>query len=74
MKFSKKYAQALFVLFMASTLSCIMSLVMTLRNFGFEAWHLTLWLQAWGFSFLVAFPVAYLAVPRIRRLVEMITE
>ncbi|MCK6541370.1 DUF2798 domain-containing protein [bacterium] len=74
MKFNKKHSQVLFVLFMALTLSCIMSLVMTLRTFGVEMWHVNLWLQAWGFSFLVAFPVAYIAVPRIRRLVEMITE
>ncbi len=74
MKIPKQYTQLLFVFFMALCLSCIMSLVMSLRTFGMEGAWIARWLSAWGFAFIVAFPTAYLVVPRVRKLVDYLTE
>jgi hypothetical protein len=69
----KKYAQVLFVFFVALTMSFLMSFALTLINLGFPANFLALWLRSWALAFPIAFAAALTVVPPIRKLVERLT-
>lgn len=73
MKFDKKHSTALFVLMMAFLLSMVMSAVMTLKLFGFHGNFPSVWMSNWTFSFIVAFPTAYIIVPLVRKIVDKLT-
>lgn len=53
---------------MALLMSCLMSFVITLFNMGFAENLLSLWLQAWSFAFVVAFPTVVVVAPLVRKL------
>jgi len=74
MKIPQKYANFVFILLVALFMSMLMSFVIVLINTGFRTDLFFLWLRSWGFAFPIAFCVAYLVVPRIRRFVDSITE
>lgn len=57
---------------MALLMSCIMSLVVSLLNVGFVSNILHIWLKAWGFSFIVAFPTVSVVAPIVGRLVNLV--
>lgn len=66
-----KYANYLFSFLMAFFMSCIMSLVITLFNVGLVDHVGSIWLRAWAFAFVVAFPVITVVAPFVRRLVAL---
>ncbi len=45
-----------------------MSFVITIFNVGFTDNLLTLWLQAWSFAFIVAFPAVVTVAPLVKKL------
>jgi hypothetical protein len=55
-------------------MSCIVSLIASLRAVGFDGFTLVGWLQAWGLSWIVAFPTLFLALPLVRRIVGALVE
>jgi hypothetical protein len=55
-------------------MSCIVSLVSTLRAHGFEGFAFGGWLEAWGLSWIVAFPTLLLVLPAVRRIVSALVE
>jgi hypothetical protein len=68
-----KYSNYLFAALMALFMSCLMSLVITLFNMGLVENVAYVWLRAWAFAFVVAFPVITLVAPVVRRMVAMVT-
>ncbi len=74
MKIPKKYANFVFVLLAAFFMSMLMSFIVVLINEGFTANLIFLWLKSWAFVFPIAFFVAYLVVPKIRKFVDSMTE
>ena len=66
-----KYQQLVFAFFMAGLMSCLMSLVISIFNVGLVDNILQIWLHAWGFAFVVAFPAVLVVVPLVRRLVTL---
>jgi len=74
MKISKKYSNFVFVLLVAFFMSMLMSFLVVLINEGFSGNLIFLWLKSWAFVFPIAFFVAYLVVPKIRRFVDSIVE
>jgi hypothetical protein len=69
---SRKYHKIVFSFFMALLMSCIMSFVISLFNVGMVANIITIWLQAWGFAFVVAFPVVIIISPLVHKLVSIV--
>lgn len=53
-------------------MSCIMSLVISIFNVGLINNILSIWLKAWGFAFVVAFPTVMLVVPVVRKVVNLL--
>lgn len=74
MKLSPRQAQLLFITLMVFAMSLVMSLAMTLVNFGVGGFVLTRWLRSWGTAALVAWPTAYVVVPAVRRIVARVSE
>ena len=68
----KKYQHLVFAFFMALLMSCFMSLVISIFNVGFVSHILTIWLNAWGFAFVVAFPTITLVIPVVRKMVNLV--
>jgi hypothetical protein len=64
-----KYQSVVFAFFMALLMSCLMSLVITVHNIGLVPDLFSIWLQAWAFAFMVAFPAVMLVAPLVRKLV-----
>jgi hypothetical protein len=55
-------------------MSCLVSLIATLRATGFDGFALTNWLQAWGLSWMVAFPALFIMMPLARKRVSVFFE
>lgn len=69
---SAKFHKLVFSFFMALLMSCIMSFVITLFNVGFIENILFIWLKAWAFAFVVAFPTINLVAPIVNKLVSLV--
>ncbi|WP_390595098.1 DUF2798 domain-containing protein [Simiduia litorea] len=59
---------------MALLMSCLMSFVISLFNVGLVHNILFIWLKAWGFAFVIAFPAVVAVSPLVRRLVSLVIE
>lgn len=55
-------------------MSGIVSGISTLKAVGFAAITLDGYLQAWGLSYMIAFPAALLVMPIVRRIVGLLVE
>lgn len=65
-----KFRPYLYSFFMSLSMSGIMSLVVSLHNLGWDEHILSIWLSAWRFSFMLAFPTVLMLTPLVRRLVD----
>lgn len=66
-KLPAKYATVVMPLLLSIIMTCIVSLVSTLRSVGWAPHTVSLWLGSWGLSWLIAFPVLLLVLPLVRR-------
>lgn len=67
-----KYQNIVFAFFMALLMSFLMSLVISLFNVGLVDNILGIWMRAWGFAFVIAFPSVVIVTPAVRRLVSLV--
>ncbi|WP_460711428.1 DUF2798 domain-containing protein [Lysobacter terrae] len=58
---------------MVTIMSSTISFVMTTLHHGWQPGLLQAWLNNWGIAFLVALPVAWVAVPTVRGLLARLT-
>jgi uncharacterized membrane protein YjjB (DUF3815 family) len=68
----RKYQHIVFAFFMALLMSCIMSFVISVFNVGLVNNILSIWLKAWSFAFVVAFPTVVLVVPAVRKMMNLV--
>lgn len=61
-------------LLLSILMTCIVSLVSTLVGVGLAPQALRLWLSAWGFSWLIAFPSLLVMLPAMRNLTLRIVD
>lgn len=71
---SRKYQRVVFSFFMALLMSCIMSLVISVFNVGLVSNIISIWLRAWSFAFVVAFPTILVVAPLVHKLVAMVLQ
>ena len=57
---------------MSFLMSGIMSFVISVFNMGWVANIVEIWLRAWGFAFIVAFPTIFAISPIVHKLVSMV--
>tara|TARA_R110002049_G_scaffold144478_4_gene306749 strand:+ start:1414 stop:1647 length:234 start_codon:yes stop_codon:yes gene_type:complete len=65
---NSKHQKLVFAFFMALIMSCLMSFVITIFNIGLHHDLIHLWLKAWAFAFIVAFPAITLVAPIAQKL------
>ncbi len=68
----RKHHRIVFAFFMALLMSCIMSFVITTFNVGFVSNLVHMWLKAWAFEFVVAFPTITVVAPVVHKLVSLV--
>ncbi len=73
-KLPSRHARVVTPLLLSILMTCVVSLVSTLTGFGAGPGFLGKWLEAWGLSWLIAFPVLLVALPLVRRLTAIIVE
>jgi hypothetical protein len=61
-------------LILSILMTCVVSAVATLRNIGLVDGVTSHWLQAWGLSWLIAFPTLLLVLPLVRRIVGLLVQ
>lgn len=59
---------------LSAIMSCVVSFIATVKVMGLDSGLLGHWLQAWGLSWLVAFPVVLVVLPLVRKIAGMIVE
>jgi len=69
---SRKYHKTIFSFFMALFMSCIMSFVISVFNVGMVTNIIVIWLKAWSFAFIVAFPTIIIVSPIVHKLVSLV--
>lgn len=73
MKIPKRHAPKAFATFMALSMSCLMSALITWINVGASAFPMP-WLRNWGVAFVIALPTILVLAPVGHRLIDRITE
>jgi TctA family transporter len=68
----RKHHKIVFALFMALLMSCIMSFVISVFNVGLVSNIVYVWLEAWAFAFIVAFPTITVVAPIVHKLVSLV--
>ena len=66
-KLPVRYAAIVMPFFLSIIMTCVVSVISTLRGAGFGAGFFPLWLGSWALSWVVAFPTLLLVLPVVRR-------
>jgi hypothetical protein len=74
MKVHRMYTPVLMGVAMGVFMSLFMSLVISLINVGLVPEFLFVWMRAWAAGFVISVPVAVMAFPVAKKIVEGITE
>jgi hypothetical protein len=67
-KLPARYAGLVMPFLLSILMTCVVSLISTLKGVGPVANFASIWLGAWGVSWLIAFPTLLLVLPVVRRL------
>ena len=73
-KLPAKYATIVMPLVLSIMMSGIISFVATVKAIGLPPDLFRMWLQAWGVSWLIAFPAVMVVLPLVRRIVGLLVE
>lgn len=73
-KINKRYFNFIFALLMSILMSGMMTLYVTIYQFGFIDEVLTRFLGAWQFSFPLAFVISQGVIPFVRKLTTALVE
>jgi hypothetical protein len=63
-----RYSAVLMPFFLSIIMTCVISLVSTLRSAGLAPGVLHLWLGSWALSWVIAFPTLLVVLPVVRKL------
>jgi hypothetical protein len=73
-KLPAPYAKWVMPFLLSVLMTCIVSLISTLKTLGPVAGFFAIWMSAWAWSWLFAFPVLLLILPLVRKLTTAIVE
>lgn len=73
-KLPAHYAAIISPLVLSLLMTFIVSLISTLKSLGLHPSMPSIWMVAWGLSWLVAFPTLLVVLPIVRRVVGMVCE
>lgn len=55
-------------------MSCLVSGIATFRSIGMEDDFLHTWMTAWGFSWVIAYPILLIVMPTAKRIAHLFVE
>lgn len=61
-------------LFLSLLMTCIVSGIATVNSIGLAEDFAGKWMQAWGLSWIVAFPIMLFVLPLVRRIAALFVE
>lgn len=73
-KIQKKWIMPLTGLIMVAIMTCVVSFCSTVINMGFSEDFVSGWMKGWGFSFVIASPIFVVLMPRVKKIIEKLTE
>ncbi|RZI95782.1 MAG: DUF2798 domain-containing protein [Rubrivivax sp.] len=73
-KLPARYASIVTPFFLSVIMTCVVSLVATLRTAGWIDGMVRLWLGSWALSWVIAFPVLIFILPTVRRVTAMVVD
>jgi hypothetical protein len=73
-KLPARYGGVVLPFLLSLMMTCVVSLISTLRSVGPVPGFLRLWLGAWGLSWIVAFPLLLVVLPIVRALTDRFVE
>lgn len=73
-KLPARYAAIVMPLFLSILMTCVVSMISTIRSVGWGELFFKMWPGAWALSWLVAFPVLLLVLPVVRRLTALVVQ
>ena len=73
-KLPNRFGSLVTPLLLSLLMTCVVSFIATTRAQGFTGRLLETWLDAWGLSWLVAFPVLLVLLPLVRRTVALLVD
>jgi hypothetical protein len=73
-KLPARYAAVVMPFFLSIVMTCIISMVSTLRGVGWVPGLLHLWLGSWAISWVIAFPTLLIMLPVVRKLTGLLVE
>ena len=62
-----RYSAVVMPFFLSIIMTCVISLVSTLRGVGLVPGFLPLWLGSWALSWVIAFPTLLVVLPIVRK-------
>lgn len=74
MKIKKSHEMKVVITFMVLILSFFVTLVATLINFGIDEFFFLRWMKSWAIAFVIALPIALIAMPNIKKFVAKYVE
>ena len=73
-KLPARYAPIVMPFLLSLLMTCLVSLIATIRSVGLTPELLRLWPGSWALSWLVAFPVTLLVLPLVKRMTAALVE
>ena len=73
-KLPAKYVHFILPLMVSVFMSCLVSGIATWHSLGLVPHLVGSWMSAWGFSWVIAFPVLLIVMPVARRLAFLLVE
>lgn len=73
-KLPARYAAFVMPFFLSVLMTCIVSLISSLRSVGMVDHFMEIWMGSWLLSWIFAFPTLLLVLPLVRRLTLLVVE
>jgi hypothetical protein len=73
-KLPARYAPIVMPFLLSLLMTCLVSLIATVRSVGMTPDLIRLWPGSWALSWLVAFPITLVVLPVVRRLTAAVVE
>jgi hypothetical protein len=73
-KLPARYARVVAPFLLTAMMTCLVSLIATVRGVGLSAQVLAIWPGSWLLSWVIAFPITLVVLPLVGRLTALIVE
>jgi hypothetical protein len=73
-KLAARHGAWVLPLLLTVVMTCLVSFISTLKSIGWVPGLLRVWLEAWAWSWVVAFPAVLVVLPLVRRLTDAIVD